>query len=174
MNLKWIPAAAAVAGLMAMQVASAHIVLAVREAPAGSYLKAVFQVPHGCEGVATTAIQIDLPAGIVIAKPASKSGWTLTIQREPLVHPVTNEGHQLTERVKSIRWEGGSLPDAEFEEFTVLVRLPADVGRISFPVVQVCGSSQVAWVQEPAPDASSKAPPHPAPSLLLTRPGNGL
>jgi uncharacterized protein YcnI len=170
MYQKWMVAAVAVAGLIMTESAFAHIVLAEREAPAGSYYKAVFQVPHGCAGEATTALQVDLPEGIVIAKPAPSPGWHLTIAREPLSHPVTNEGHRLMERVKSVRWEGGPLPDDEFEEFTIMVRLPADVGRIAFPVVQVCTASKVEWVQEPKPDASGKPPPHPAPSVLLTKP----
>ena len=79
MNRQWIATVSAVAGIMMANGAFAHIVLAVREAPAGSYFKAVFQVPHGCEGAATTGIQVDLPDGIVVAKPAPNPGWQLTI-----------------------------------------------------------------------------------------------
>ena len=83
-----------------------------------------------------------------------------------------NEGHELTERVKSVRWEGGKLPDDEFGEFTIMVRLPVEAGRISFPIVQVCGTSQVGWVQDVLPNGSERPPPHPAPSVLLTKPSS--
>ena len=45
-------AAVAVAALSASQ-ASAHVTLERRQAPVGSYYKAVFAVPHGCAGSAT-------------------------------------------------------------------------------------------------------------------------
>lgn len=172
MRRKLIAAGALGLGLATARVAAAHIVLTTPEAPAGSYYKAVFQVPHGCDGAATTALAVELPEGVVIAKPAPKPGWRLAIDREPLAQPVTNEGHRLTERPKLIRWEGGRLPDEEFDEFTMVVRLPSEPGRLYFPVIQHCGAAEVGWVQRPDPGSAAR-PPHPAPSVLLTRPGGG-
>ena len=155
-------------GMAVTASAWAHVTVAPREAPAGSYLKAVFQVPHGCDGGATTGIHVTLPEGIVIAKPEPKPGWRLTIRHAALSTPVQNEGHTLTERVSEVSWQGGELPDAEFDEFVILVRLPTEQGRVSFPVIQSCGTHEVRWVQEPASDRSEKPPPHPAPSVRLT------
>lgn len=161
---------AAIAVAVAGVPAYGHVVLAVKEAPAGSYYKAVFQVPHGCDGAATIGLRVTLPEGVVIAKPEPKPGWQVRIEHEPLQEPVVNEGHRLTERVRSVGWEGGRLPDEEFDEFVVMTRLPADAGRVSFPVIQVCeGGKHVDWVEEAPSEPSQKPPPHPAPSVRLVR-----
>lgn len=163
-NLPWpvMLACATIAGP-----AFGHVVLAEREAPAGSYYKAVFRVPHGCEGAATTGIRVTLPEGVMIAKPEPKPGWTLSIEHEALARPVQNDGHKLTERVRSVAWQGGDLPDDQFSEFVLMVRLPADQGRVLFPVIQSCGAKEVRWVDEPVSDRSETPPPHPAPSVTL-------
>jgi periplasmic copper chaperone A len=168
MKRNWMGIAIALAGLAAAGPAIAHIVLAVREAPAGSYYKATFRVPHGCDGSPTVAISVELPPGIVVAKPAAKPGWTLEIEKERLARPVVNEGHELTERVRLVRWRGGRLPDDEYDEFSLMVRLPPQQGPLYFPVTQRCEKGETAWVQRPAEGAAR--PPHPAPAVLLTAP----
>ena len=170
MKRNWIASAIVLAGLVAGGPAIAHIVLAVREAPAGSYYKATFRVPHGCDGSPTVAISVELPPGIVVAKPAAKPGWTLEIDKERLARPVSNEGHELTERVKLVRWQGGRLPDDEFDEFSMMVRLPAQEGPLYFPVIQRCELGETAWVQRPTGEAGARPMPHPAPSVLVTPP----
>jgi periplasmic copper chaperone A len=168
MKRNWMGIAIALAGLAATGPAIAHIVLAVREAPAGSYYKATFRVPHGCDGSPTVAISVELPPGIVVAKPAAKPGWTLEIEKERLARPVVNEGHELTERVRLVRWQGGHLPDDEYDEFSLMVRLPPRQGPLYFPVTQRCEKGETAWVERPTEGAAR--PPHPAPSVLLTAP----
>jgi len=168
MKRNWMAPAIVLAGLTVAGPAVAHIVLAVREASAGSYYKATFRVPHGCDGSPTVAISVELPPGIVVAKPAAKPGWTLEIERERLARPVVNEGHELTERVRLVRWTGGHLPDDEYDEFSLMVRLPAQQGPLYFPVTQRCEKGETAWVERPTEGAAR--PPHPAPSVLLTAP----
>ena len=67
----------AVGAIAAVSCAWAHITLENREAPVGASYKAVLQVPHGCDGSATTAIRIRLPEGIITVKPMPKPGWKL-------------------------------------------------------------------------------------------------
>lgn len=159
--------------------AEAHIVLDRKEAPAGSYYKAVFRVPHGCEGHPTTSIRITLPDGILSAKPQPKPGWTLAVEKAALPEPVKGpHGNSITEVVKTISWSGGSLEDAYFDEFSIQLRLP-DEGAgttVYFPVLQTCKTGERNWIQKPQPE-----PGHggghghhmhdPAPALRLTPKG---
>ena len=145
--------------------ATAHVVLDTAEAPAGSYYKAVFRVPHGCDGSPTTAIAVTLPEGILVAKPQPKPGWTLNVDRQTLAAPVAGpHGSTITERVASIAWTGGDLPDAWFDEFAIQLRLPdAPPGTvIRFPVEQTCAVGARHWV------GTGETQADPAPALRLT------
>jgi uncharacterized protein YcnI len=62
----------------------AHIVLAELQAVAGSYHKATLRVGHGCNGAATTALTVQIPAGFEGAKPQPKPGWVLAIRKAQL------------------------------------------------------------------------------------------
>lgn len=61
--------------------ASAHISLETKEAKVGAGYKAVFSVPHGCDGAATTEVSIDVPEGVIAVKPMPKPGWKLSLQK---------------------------------------------------------------------------------------------
>ena len=39
--------------------------------------KAVFVVPHGCAGSATIKIRVQIPEGVIAAKPMPKPGWNV-------------------------------------------------------------------------------------------------
>jgi periplasmic copper chaperone A len=56
---------------------AAHVTLETQEAKIGQPYKAVLRVPHGCEGSATTALRLRIPAGLIAVKPMPKLGWTL-------------------------------------------------------------------------------------------------
>ncbi len=59
--------------------AFAHVTLEQRQAPVGASYKAVFEVPHGCDGSTTTAIRVRIPDGVLDVKPMPKPGWTINI-----------------------------------------------------------------------------------------------
>ena len=88
-------------------VALAHITLDVSEAPAGTAYKTVLRVGHGCEGAATTAIRVQIPDGVITAKPMPKPGWTIETTTGVYVEPVELHGETLTEGVREISWSGG-------------------------------------------------------------------
>ncbi len=46
-----------------------HVTLEKREAPVGSYYKAVFAVPHGCAGSATVKLRVQIPKALIGIKP---------------------------------------------------------------------------------------------------------
>ena len=70
----WFVAAGAA---LAASSASAHVTLENHQATVGLSYKAVFAVPHGCAGSATVKIRVQIPEGVVAAKPMPKFGWNL-------------------------------------------------------------------------------------------------
>ena len=68
--------------------ARAHVELETDQAPAGSSYKAVLMVPHGCAGSPTVALRVQIPDGVVGAKPMPKPGWTVTTVVGKLANPV--------------------------------------------------------------------------------------
>jgi uncharacterized protein YcnI len=154
-----------VAGMMTGLPASAHVVLAPAQATAGAYYAGAFRVSHGCSGSPTVALTVAIPAGVSVAKPQPKPGWTLRIERAPLPAPVKGEGgRSVAERVTSITWRG-RLPDDEFDEFGVMMKLPDTPSTLYFPAVQTCESGENRWVEIPAP--GRPRPAYPAPALRL-------
>lgn len=153
--------------------AAAHIVLAEPTARPGSYYAGFFRVSHGCDGSPTTALRIEIPAGIVMAKPQPKPGWTLKVEKAPLPKPAPGEGGaMLTERVTAITWSG-RLGAEEFDQFGVMVKLPTEAGPLYFPAVQTCERGEQRWTDVPAAGQAWHAIPHPAPILTL-QPADGM
>lgn len=111
--------------------AQAHVTLDQATAYAGTYQKLAFRIGHGCDGKATTGLTVTLPAGASHAKPMPKAGWKIN---------VSDSG-----ALREISWQGGSLPDAYFDEFVVQVKLSPEPGKLYFRVVQECGKVSVAW-----------------------------
>lgn len=153
----------------------AHTTLEPREAAQNSYQKIVVRVPHGCKGEPTTAVRVDVPEGLLGAKPMPKPGWTLETQKAPLSKPYTSHGREITEGVNRITWSGGNLPDAHYDEFAFMAQisgaLPA--GKpVYVPVIQTCPNGQAAWTQIPAEGASSKLD-SPAPAVRIVAEAKG-
>lgn len=136
---------AAAAALAACAGAHAHVVLDRPSAPAGSYHKATFMVGHGCEGSPTRRLTVFVPDGIVSVKPMARPGWTVQTRSAALPAPATLHGKTITKAVSQVSWSGGPLPDDRFDEFTMLVRLPAQPGRLHFRILQECERGQVDW-----------------------------
>jgi uncharacterized protein YcnI len=149
----------------------AHITLAVRDAPGGSYYQAVFNVPHGCSGAATTGLTVEIPGEIISAKPQPKPGWSLLMTHEALEQPLKLEsGRSMTERVSTISWQGGVLPDDEFDSFVILVHLPNRAGPLYFPTVQHCAGAETQWIDLPPPGKTTRDVPHPPPYVIIAAP----
>lgn len=154
---------------LAPGVALAHVTLQASEAPAGSYHKAVLQVGHGCDGSPTREIRVRVPDGMVSVKPMPKPGWEVTTVQGPLATPHASHGKTVTEGVVEIRWTGGRLPDAHYDEFAFRGKLPAAAGGVlHVPVVQLCETGEHRWIEIPAPGQDPERLKEPAPSLRLT------
>ena len=115
---------AAAAIFVACADASAHVVLDVREAKAGSYFKGVFRVGHGCAGSPTIRVAVTIPDGINSARPQPKPGWDIEIVKRKLETPRDiGHGRQIDEVVSEVVWKGGPLPNAYFDEFAIQIRI---------------------------------------------------
>jgi uncharacterized protein YcnI len=159
--------AALALGLLAAGPAAAHVTLEVQQAPANSLYRAVFRVPHGCDGAATTRVTVRLPEGVAEARPMPKPDWTLTTTpREGAAAPA---GHGATRQLAEVTWEGGRLEDAHYDEFVIRLRLPDRPGELLYiPVVQGCdGGGTAAWVEIPEPGQRVTNHRYPAPALRL-------
>jgi periplasmic copper chaperone A len=144
------------AALLATQ-AGAHVTLEQPAAPAGKAYKAVLRVGHGCEGTATHTLSVLVPEGFRAAKPMPKPGWTITVEREPVLR---------------ITWQAVSreawLPDAHYDEFVLRGQTPAQTGALWFKVRQVCEKGQNDWAEVPATGTSTKGLKAPAALLEVT------
>jgi periplasmic copper chaperone A len=165
-------ATAAVALLMGigMGQALAHVTLLERTVVQGTYFRAAFKVGHGCEGSPTTQIVVDLPEGVVGAKPMPKAGWEVRTDIQRLAVPYDAHGKTITERVARVSWTGGSLPDAQYDEFVMQVQVLAGPGPIWFAVNQVCEKGNNPWTEIPASGTSTQGIPFPAALLEVVAP----
>jgi len=146
--------------------AGAHVVMAPAEATTGSYYAGEVRIGHGCGDAATTAVRIEVPDGVLTARPRPKAGWTIEVERAPLATPVMVEGREQRDRVSAITWRG-NLPADQFDGFGVMLKLPKAAATLHFPVRQTCGAESVAWVEIPAAGQSWGSLKHPAPVLTL-------
>ncbi len=160
---------AALALIVSASAAFAHVVLTQRSAPADSYYRAVFTVPHGCDGAATTRISVWLPESVLQARPMVKPGWKTEVIRVKLDRVVDGpHGTKLVERVAKVIFSGGTIPDDHIDEFVLQLRLPQQEGVLYFPVEQECGDRRRAWNQIPAPSQKLHELESPAASLTVT------
>lgn len=148
--------------------AFAHIIFAEPTAKAASYYAGFLRVTHGCGDSATTSIRVEIPAGIDVARPQPKAGWTLSIERTRLAQPITSEsGAAITSRVSAVTWVG-NLPADEFDQFGIMLKLPAAAGSLYFPTTQRCAVGSNLWVNVPPSPDAWHATKMPAPMLVVT------
>jgi uncharacterized protein YcnI len=147
--------------------AFAHITLDVKQAPVGDTYRAVFRVPHGCSGKPTTRVRVQIPDGVIQAKPMPKAGWTLEMVKGAYAAPADYFGNKVTEGTREVSWRG-SLDDDQYDEFVISLFITDQLkagATLYFPVVQECGSDAERWIE--IPKAGEKEPPHPAPGVKL-------
>jgi uncharacterized protein YcnI len=163
-----IPAAAfVIAGLGS---AGAHVTLEVQQAKVGSTYKAVFRVPHGCEGKATHTVRLQIPEGVIAVKPMPKAGWTLEIVKGAYAKSYDYHGSPMSEGVKEVVWSGGNLLDEHYDEFVVRGTLAGDFAADSmlyFPIVQECADAAERWIEIPEAGKSADDYEFPAPGLKI-------
>ncbi|MDX8498974.1 DUF1775 domain-containing protein [Mesorhizobium sp. VK4C] len=158
------------------QPASAHITFEAKTVEAGTTVRFVLRVPHGCAGSATVAVRISIPEGLSEARPQPKPGWTLDIvSAAPETTASTEAGDgahavQHDAAVKEISWSG-RLEDAHDDEFIFRAKVDAAAaGKDLFvPVVQQCEAGLARWIEIPPPGGSADDLRFPAPSVKVVR-----
>ena len=149
----------ALAALVLVPAASAHITLNPSEVPADSFSRFAVRVPTERPDADTTKVVLQLPEGLAFVSFQPKPGWTRTVTMVKLAEPVTNdEGETITERIGTVTWEGGTIAPGEFDEFGLSARVPNEAGRtLVFPALQTYSSGEVVrWIG--AADADTPAP----------------
>jgi periplasmic copper chaperone A len=149
-TIKFVAACAVSMGAMA---SFAHVTLLDQAAAAGVDYRGVLRVGHGCEGAATTAIKVTLPAGFNGAQPMVKLGWTVATKTGALAEPYEMHGKKFTEGVLEITWTvnnvADALPDSLYDEFVLHGTTPKKPGTIWFKVEQNCTKGANNWVEIP-------------------------
>ncbi|MCV9996952.1 DUF1775 domain-containing protein [Pararhizobium sp. YC-54] len=151
--------------------AHAHASFETDEVASESSFKAVLQIPHGCDGKATTEVQVKLPEGFVFAKPQPKAGWDIEIIKGDYQKSYDNHGKAVTSGPLEIRWKNGNLPDDYFDTFVISGKISGfdKQTEIAFPVTQLCSTSgKVVWDEIAAAGQSAHALEHPAPTVTVT------
>lgn len=135
--------------LVVSVMASAHVTFVEPAAVApNTPFKATLKVPHGCDGSATTAIVVHIPKDVIAVKPQPKAGWKLSTTRAPYGKTYDYSGSSVTEGVNTVTWQGGALPDDQYEEFNFVAHLAQGVPagtKLHFPVDQTCTKGQMHW-----------------------------
>ncbi len=152
---------AAPAPALAPSLAFAHVVAAPGEARAGSYSAIAFRVGHACgTGDTTLRLRVEIPDAVASARPQPKTGWTLVVEK-------SDEAGSTKRRVTAVTWTG-RLPDDQFDDFAVLMKLPAQPGDLVFPVIQTCAAGESQWTEVPDPQRPGEKLTRPAPVVRLT------
>lgn len=160
MSITKFAGAAALATLLSAA-ASAHIVADPAEAKPGSYFRTALRVGHGCgAGKPTTAIRVSIPEGIANASAQPKPGWEIKVETTRLAQPIdAGHGHKTDTVVSAISWSGGSLPNEQFDEFGLVLKLPDMPGQqFWLPVMQTCAGGETRWDQIPAAGQRAERP----------------
>jgi uncharacterized protein YcnI len=142
----------ATAAMLAVSSASAHVTLENRQATIGSGYKAVFAVPHGCAGSATTKIRVQIPEGVIAVKPMPKAGWNVETIKGKYAAEYDYHGTKHSEGVREVVWSGGKLPDDYYDEFVISTFLTGVLKPdtvLYFPTVQECEQGISRWIDIP-------------------------
>jgi periplasmic copper chaperone A len=160
-------------------VALAHVTLEQASVETNATTKATLRVGHGCEGMPTQALHVQIPEGFAGTKPMPKAGWTLSVQRAKLAKPYDNHGKQITEDVTEVTWTANSreayIAEDQYDEFVLRGKVPGAAGPLWFKVTQLCKDGdkigQNPWVEIPAAGTSTKGMKFPAALLNVVSPG---
>lgn len=163
MNLKIVPVLAAVAALVAVPAAWAHVTVNPNTAAAGSFARFDLRVPNEEADVDTTKISVQLPEGLNFTSFQPKPGWTRTETKVKLATPIQSDDGPVTERIATVTWSGGKIAPGEFDEFGFTGQVPDKEGDVLvFPAVQTYSDGKVVrWI-------GSEDADEPAPRVTLT------
>ena len=135
------------------------------EVPSNGSAVVHVRIPHGCGDAAVTAVEVKLPDGVVSAKPELIAGWEASVKK--VAANYTLWGTEYTERVGTITWAGGPLPDGQYLDFGINATFQLEAGEYALPVIQYCGDESVSWIEIPAEGQSHDDLEYPAPTFTV-------
>ena len=145
--------------------AFAHVGVVATPARAGAPVRLALQVGHGCAESATTTLVVQVPEGLLLARPLAKPGWTISTRARTLDKPFALHGMNFGETTALIRWEGGSLPSHLADEFVFnAIVAEGASGKLLLRVQQACEDGQ-AFEWSGPPESAQPAP------VLVVEPG---
>ena len=139
--------------VLAASPASAHISLETKQATIGSSYKAVFAVPHGCAGSATIKIRVQIPEGVIGAKPMPKAGWNVEAIKRQIRQRIRLPRQQAHPKA-SRKWSGAAAScrttiTMNSSSRTFLTGGLKPNTTLYFPVVQECEQGVSRWIDIP-------------------------
>ncbi len=153
---------------------AAHVGLSPTEAPTGQAFLISVGIGHGCDGAATTVLRVQMPAGVISVQPVPKPGWTIEIVSGPYAAPQMQGATEVREGVTELRWTGGNLPNAFYDQFVFRARLADNLEHgtmVWFPVIQECATGIHRWITVPV--EGQPEPAEPTPGLMVAEPTEG-
>lgn len=126
-------------------IASAHVTVQPKEAPASSYQVFTVRVPTE-KDVATTQVKVEIPEGVNVSRFEPKFEWSYEIEKNA-------EG-----KIASVTWKatGAGLSATEFGEFRMSGKVAEDAKELVWKAYQTYSNGEVVeWTG--APDADKPA-----------------
>ncbi|ANC32199.1 YcnI family protein [Isoptericola dokdonensis] len=143
----------AATGLLALGAAPAlaHVTITPSTTSPGATTVLRVEVPHGCDGSATTGISVRLPAGVTDANAASTDRWAAEVSSDAVTFTTDDP-----------------LPDGETAVVELNVNLPDEPGTtLVLPVVQTCEEGEAAWTEIAEDGQDPEELDHPAPVVVV-------
>lgn len=147
--------------------AQAHIAISSGPAYANSNQEITFGVGHGCEGLDTFAVTVDIPASVTSARALPSEFGAVTV--------TTNDANVVT----GVTWQRKSdddlaAKDTNYYKLTLRIKVPnTPFTTIYFPVHQTCKNKDtgatvvVDWVATTANEDHDAGAAEPAAALLI-------
>lgn len=159
-------AGAAVLGLgltlTAATAASAHVTADPNTTAAGSYTLMTVSVPHGCEGKATTEVEINLPKELSGVTPTVNPNWDIK-----QVHDKDDESKDVT-AIDYIAKKPLAADQRDSFELSFYIPPQTEGKTLAFPTTQTCSEGETTWDQVPKSGQSDDDLDTPAPSFTVT------
>lgn len=162
---------AALVALSTVLPASAHVVASASSTAAGSYSLVTFSFSHGCDGAATTQLEIQIPEAIEVVRPAMHAGWTIERTFDDTAATPVAGAESAHGRVSTVVFTAKeAIPDGYYDAVAIQVQLPEGaVGEtLYFPTIQTCETGETAWIEIPAEGQSGDDIDAPSPAIVVT------
>lgn len=144
--------------LAAPLAANAHVGVTPDQVDAEQYTVLSFAFSHGCGESPTTALDIEIPEGVLSVAPTVQAGWQVEVERDAndsarrvVFTPDTPIGHGLRGEVSMSARFDASLADSD----------------VAFPVVQRCVEGVNEWTQLAAEGQNPHDLDSPAPVVAV-------